>query len=79
MDIRNIHAVILTVHRSVTSLKNTESAESIMPKPMQKHMSRNRQTSSKIECQVGRTWNHCITKATTTSEKAKLTSENNSL
>ena len=50
-----------------------------MPKPMQKHKSRNRQTSGKIKCQIGRTWNHGITKATTTSEKAKLTSENNSL
>lgn len=34
MGIRNIHAVTLKVHRSVTSLKNTESAESINTKSM---------------------------------------------
>ncbi len=74
--IRNIHAVITTVHRCVTSLKNTETTERIGTKPMQKHMSGNRQTSSKIKCQVGRTWNYSMTKATATSEKAKLMSEN---
>ena len=65
-----------TLHRCMTSRKNTVAAESKRPTPMQKNMSRIRQTGSSSRCQVGTTWNHSMTMATAISEKAKFTSEN---
>ena len=77
IGVKYIQAVITTLHRCITSRKKTANADSIMPKPIQKHMSNSRQTGRRIKCQVGATRKKSITRATATKEKEKLTSENN--